>query len=61
MPVITPSSFMGKTLECYCLPHEKERITRFDKGVEPLNQNNKVTLMLHTNHSIIKPKAGALN
>ena len=38
------------------------RVTRFDKGVETLNQNNKeVTLMIHTNNPIIKHKAGLLN
>ena len=37
------------------------RVTRFDKGVESFNQNQKVTLMLHTNNPIIKHKAGLLN
>jgi transposase InsO family protein len=38
------------------------RVTRFDKGVESLNQNKqKVTLMLHTNNPIIKHKAGLIN
>ena len=40
---------------------EKKRVTRFDKGVESLNQNKQVTLMLHTNNPIIKHKAGLLN
>jgi hypothetical protein len=40
---------------------EKKRVTRFDKGSEILNQNKRVTLMLHTNNPIIKHKAGLLN
>ena len=37
------------------------RVPRFDTGVESLNQNRGITLLLHTNNSIIKHISGLLN